>query len=132
MPAPNANGWNNTDVTVTFTCADAASGIASCTSPVTVTTEGAGQEICGTAIDNAGNSANTCVTLNIDKDTACFERNSEPGLLWPPNHKMVNMTPLINVSDNLTSNVQVELISVTSSEPDNGLGDGDLRKRHRG
>ncbi|MDP3112124.1 MAG: hypothetical protein Q8M71_08490 [Thermodesulfovibrionales bacterium] len=48
-----------------------------------------------------------------------------PGLLWPPNHKMVNITPLINVSDNLTSNVQVELVSVTSSEPDNGLGDGD-------
>ena len=47
------------------------------------------------------------------------------GLLWPPNHKMVNMTPLINVSDNQSANVQVELISVTSSEPDNGLGDGD-------
>ncbi|MBI5206024.1 MAG: hypothetical protein HZA11_14015 [Nitrospirae bacterium] len=38
---------------------------------------------------------------------------------------MVNITPLIAVSDNLTSNVQVELIEVTSSEPDNGLGDGD-------
>ena len=32
-PRPNRNGWNNTDVTVTFTCDDQAglSGVASCT-----------------------------------------------------------------------------------------------------
>src|SRR6266511_4101561 len=29
-PAPNAFGWNNTDVAVTFTCHDADSGIAGC------------------------------------------------------------------------------------------------------
>ena len=32
-PAPNAAGWNNTAVTVTFTCADEYSGVASCTVP---------------------------------------------------------------------------------------------------
>ena len=124
-PSANADGWNNTDVAVSFTCSDATSGIASCSAPITVTTEGAGQEICGTAIDNAGNSANTCVTLNIDKTAPVLNLTVTPGLLWPPNHKMVNITPSINVSDNLTSNVQVELVSVTNSEPDNGLGDGD-------
>ena len=66
-PAPNGAGWNNTDVTVTFTCADSASGIASCTSPQTVTTEGAGQTVSGTAADNAGNSASASTTFNIDK-----------------------------------------------------------------
>jgi hypothetical protein len=66
-PPPNANGWNRTDVTVTFTCADATSGIASCTAPITVTTEGAGQVVSGTAVDKAGNSASASVTLNIDK-----------------------------------------------------------------
>ncbi len=66
-PSPNANGWNNTSVTVTFTCADATSGIATCSSPVTVATEGAGQVVTGTAVDKAGNSASTSVTLNIDK-----------------------------------------------------------------
>jgi hypothetical protein len=66
-PPPNANGWNNTNVTVTFTCSDATSGIASCPAPVTVTAEGAGQVVSGTAVDKAGNSASASVTLNIDK-----------------------------------------------------------------
>jgi hypothetical protein len=66
-PAPNAAGWHKGNVTVSFSCADAASGIASCSTPVIVTTEGAGQAISGTAVDLAGNSATTSVTLNIDK-----------------------------------------------------------------
>src|SRR5262249_36527082 len=65
--APDANtaGWNNTDVTVTFTCGDSLSGVASCTTPQHVTTEGAGQLVSGTATDNAGNSATASTSLNI-------------------------------------------------------------------
>ena len=66
-PVPNAAGWNNTTVIVHFDCADSLSGIASCTAPVTVDLEGKGQVVNGTAIDVAGNSASTSVTLNIDK-----------------------------------------------------------------
>jgi len=66
-PVPNAVGWNNTNVTVKFTCADAISGISTCPPSQTVTTEGANQIISGTAIDNAGNTASTSVTLNISK-----------------------------------------------------------------
>ncbi len=66
-PAPNANGWNNTDVTVSFTCNDALSGIATCSSSTTLTAEGAGQSVTGTATDKAGNSASTTVSINIDK-----------------------------------------------------------------
>src|SRR5207247_6013836 len=29
-PAPNTRGWNNTNVTVTFVCSDAGSGVAQC------------------------------------------------------------------------------------------------------
>jgi hypothetical protein len=39
-PVANGNGWNNSAVTVTFICSDALSGIASCTSPQTVTVSG--------------------------------------------------------------------------------------------
>jgi hypothetical protein len=68
-PAPNANGWNNTDVTVAFTCADAGgSGIASCTRPVTLSADGASLSATGTAVDVAGNQATVAVSgINIDK-----------------------------------------------------------------
>ena len=66
-PAANANGWNSTAVTVTFTCADeGGSGIASCTAPQTVTSEGKDQRVTGTATDNAGNTATDPATVNID------------------------------------------------------------------
>ncbi len=68
-PAPNAQGWNNTDVTVTFTCADALSGVDSCgPTPQVVTTEGRAQARTATAVDLAGNSASATVSgINIDK-----------------------------------------------------------------
>jgi hypothetical protein len=66
-PTANANGWNNTSVTVTFVCGDTLSGIASCTSPQTVTTEGLNQAVTGTATDNAGNTAIDPATVSIDK-----------------------------------------------------------------
>ena len=68
-PAPDGlNGWNLGNVTVSFTCLDAESGIDSCTAPVTLSSEGAGQSVTGTAVDNAGNSASTTVTgVKIDK-----------------------------------------------------------------
>lgn len=90
-PAPNASGWNSTDVTVSFLCTDATSGVASCTGPTTVTAEGAQQIITGTAVDTAGNTAKTSVTLNIHKTSPALSLTATPGLLWPPNHKMVDV-----------------------------------------
>ena len=67
-PAPNGNGWNNSDVTVSFTCTDALSGVAGCTPATTLSTEGAGQSVTGTATDQAGNTASATVSgINIDK-----------------------------------------------------------------
>jgi hypothetical protein len=48
-----------------------------------------------------------------------------PDLLWPPNHKLERIQAALRVSDVCDPNPTVRLISVTSSEPDNGLGDGD-------
>ncbi|MDA0301422.1 MAG: PxKF domain-containing protein [Chloroflexi bacterium] len=67
-PAANGAGWNNADVTVSFTGTDAMSGVASCAAPVVLSTEGAGQSANGTCTDNAGNvSAPATATINIDK-----------------------------------------------------------------
>ncbi len=65
-PDANDNGWHSGDVTVEFTCADAASGLASCTDAQTVSTEGAGQVVTGTAVDHAGNDATDDATVSID------------------------------------------------------------------
>lgn len=64
---PNGDGWNNSDVGVRFDASDALSGIASSSPEVVVSAEGAAQTIAGSAEDRAGNTANTSVTLNIDR-----------------------------------------------------------------
>lgn len=46
------------------------------------------------------------------------------GSLWPPNHKMVPITIAVSASDAASQSV-CKVVSVTSSEPANGLGDGD-------
>ena len=66
-PPPNGAGWNNSNVTVSFSCSDALSGVATCQSPALVSTEGANQIITGTATDLAGNTASTSRTINLDK-----------------------------------------------------------------
>jgi hypothetical protein len=64
--APNANGWYNAAVTVTFTCADAISGVSAC-SPSHTLVEGANQSASGTVIDVAGRSqTTTTIAINID------------------------------------------------------------------
>jgi hypothetical protein len=79
-PAANANGWNNTDVTVSVSSAsDALSGIASSDAPVTVTTEGANQSVTLTATDKAGNSASATVNdINIDKTAPIISASRTP------------------------------------------------------
>jgi pectin methylesterase-like acyl-CoA thioesterase len=66
-PPPNANGWNNTDVTVSFNATDGLSGVATFSGPVTVSTEGANQPVTGSATDLAGNTASVSVAVSIDK-----------------------------------------------------------------
>ena len=66
-PAPNAAGWNNSDVTITYVCSDALSGMASCPDPALVNTEGRGQPITESAIDVAANSASATTLINLDK-----------------------------------------------------------------
>lgn len=64
-PAPNIRGWNNGAVTVSYTCADEASGVSQCPAPVRVTAEGT-QTLAGTARDQAGNSATVSARISID------------------------------------------------------------------
>src|SRR5438105_2842114 len=86
-PDANANGWNNTDVAVSFTCADAGtvqSGIA--TNTVTggnVSSQGSGQSLTngGACVDKAGNAASSATVsgINIDKTAPAISGSRTPG-----------------------------------------------------
>jgi hypothetical protein len=65
-PAPTAAGWNNGPVIVSFTCADAASGVASCPAPVSFSSEGQGQSVSVTATDGVGNQRTVTISVSID------------------------------------------------------------------
>src|SRR5206468_624106 len=81
LPLANSHGWNNTDVTVTFTGTDALSTIDSCTAPVTLSADGAGQTAGpGTCTDRAGNvSAPISKTgINIDKTNPSISGSPSP------------------------------------------------------
>ena len=65
-PGPNASGWNNSDVTVSYTCTDALSGLAAaCPAPQVVSAEG--NAAIPTISDLAGNKSVAGVSARIDK-----------------------------------------------------------------
>jgi uncharacterized protein YjbJ (UPF0337 family) len=77
-PLAYADGaWSNQDVTVTFACADAGSGVASCTGPVTKSAEGVSQQVTGTATDNAGNAASDTAVVSIDKTAPTISASAD-------------------------------------------------------
>jgi hypothetical protein len=47
-----------------------------------------------------------------------------PNVLWPPNHKMVDISATITIVDACDPNPTVKLVSIVSNEPANGKGDG--------
>lgn len=49
---------------------------------------------------------------------------ASPNALWPPNHQMVTVTLDVDATDGC-SDPTSRIISVSSNEPINGLGDGD-------
>src|ERR1051326_8179388 len=93
-PAPNAAGWKNAAVTVSFTCSDALSGIATCPADATVTTDGAGQTVTREAVDKAGNHKPITVTVNIDTQDPQIAITSpaDNSVVGDPSHVVVTGT----------------------------------------
>jgi len=72
--------------------------------------------------DSSNNSSSKMVTVSNPAPVITNESVSK-SVLWPPNHKMVDITVNYTVTDNCGTPVCV--LSAVSNEPDNGLGDGD-------
>jgi len=126
-PTPNAEGWNNTDVTVSWTVSDPESVIAFSTGcgVTTLTTETAGTVLTCSAANYAGLTSSSSVTVKIDKTPPAMDCSANLNSLWPANHKLIPITVSVTAVDLLSGGEGFTLSSVTSNEPDNGLGDGD-------
>jgi hypothetical protein len=76
----NGNGWNDGDVTVNWSCADAGSGAVLAAISQTVSTEGEDQSATGTCEDLAGNTASdTQDGINIDATAPTASASASPG-----------------------------------------------------
>lgn len=121
--SPDANefGWNNTDVTASFSCTDTLSGVepGSVTPDTTLTAEGANQSVAAECRDLAGNVGATDVDrISIDKTAPTVTCAATPTLLWPPNFRMVPVNTSVTVADELSGAGGLLLASAASSEPD--------------
>ncbi len=72
----------------------------------------------------AATSSKSTQVQVVDNTPPSISASANPALLWPPNHSMRDVHGTVTVTDNCPGAAFV-LASVTSNEPDNGLGDGD-------
>ncbi len=74
--------------------------------------------------DKAGATSTDEVTVTVtDTEAPVVTLTMSPDHLWPPNHKMKEVHAILDIQD-CDLAPRVELLSVTSNEPENGLGDG--------
>jgi predicted extracellular nuclease len=65
------------------------------------------------------------VGLDLDGQAPTLALAATPSILWPANHKLASVEITATANDNLDPAPAIRLVSVTSNEADNGLGDGD-------
>jgi hypothetical protein len=78
-----------------------------------------------TATDDFGNAASCVASVTVvDTASPTVQVSLSPHHLWPPNHKMVEVTATVIMADGCDPAPSFVLSSVASSEPDDGRGDG--------
>jgi hypothetical protein len=75
--------------------------------------------------DGTGGSATCSTRITVQDATPPVVQSvtASPGVLWPPNHRMVSVQLQIDATDACGA-VGSRIISVASNEPVNGIGDG--------
>lgn len=83
--------------------------------------------------DNLGATDTDEVTITVVDTTApVVTLRLSPAVLWPPNHKMRDIHAILEIIEECDPTPVIELVSATSNEPDNGLGDGDTENDIQG
>ncbi len=140
-PAPNAYGWNNSNVTISLNAADSEAGgtgvkeihvslsgaqsgstvIPGASASVIVSAEGT-TVVSYYSVDNAGNAElPKTLTVRLDKTPPAITGMPAPGCtLWSPDHKMVEVAT-VSASDGLTGLFSLT-VTATSNEPDDTDG----------
>jgi len=92
LPAANAFGWNDTNVTVTWSCSDNV-GVLSPTVTQVVTNEGSSLSVTGTCTDTSGNATpDTQTGINIDKTAPSLSP------VVSPNPVILNGSAIVNAN----------------------------------
>jgi len=79
-----------------------------------------------TCVDDMGEVSTQAMTEVEVEDTTppTISAYVDRDCLWPPNHKYQTVNAMLEASDSCDPNPVLDLDSVVSNEPDNGIGDG--------
>jgi hypothetical protein len=124
------NGTGSSDPdndTLTYTWTDAFNNVIATGPTPTVTLPVGSHTLMLTVDDGKGGTASDTVQVTVQDTTApsIGTISATPNVLWPPNHRMVPVSVAAAVSDACDAGASCQVLSVTSNEPVNGLGDGD-------
>lgn len=115
LGSPTVNVTQTNSTTVSVTGSVVVSDVVD--SPATLTIEVTGADACGAEASNA-------VEVEVvDTTPPTIAVDLQPESLWPPNHKLRDVTANVTVMDNCPAPT-FALTAVTSNEPDNGPADG--------
>jgi len=127
ITAPNDSGQCGAVVNFSATATDNCPGVTVVVAPASGSFFPVGTTtVTVTATDASGNTS-TCsftVTVNDVEPPRIDSLAVSRPILWPPNHKMKNVMVNYTSSDNCPGQINCSL-TVSSDEPENGLGDGD-------
>ncbi len=94
----------------------------------TVTLEGGcpGEYVITLIVNNGieDSEPNDVVITVVDTTPPEFSLSVSPAVLWPPDHKMYEITPSWTVSDECDAEPQVSIVDIVKSEGNDTIGDG--------
>lgn len=81
-------------------------------------------EVTLTVTSGEASASDTVIITVSDATPPMIFASADPSLLWPPNHELHDVHVDVLVFDACDADPALELVSVASSESDNGTGDG--------